>query len=117
VRHIARSNIVGAPGDRHGSRNMLRVVDLLYVICALGCALAWSFTSFVSRRLLAGIAIGGSSVPASIFPRKSHQIIFEHGVAAIHHGVFLMPETRGVAPERMNEQLRTAERKVSRRNM
>jgi len=49
---------------------MLRVVDLLYVICALGCALAWSFTSFVSRRLLAGIAIGGSSVPASIFPEE-----------------------------------------------
>jgi len=27
--------------------------------------------------------------------------------AAIHHGIFLMPETRGVAPERMKRQLRT----------
>ena len=30
---------------------------------------------------------------------------------------FLMPETRGGALERMNERLRAAERKVSRRNM
>jgi hypothetical protein len=30
---------------------------------------------------------------------------------------FSMPETRGAALERVNEQLRTAERKVSRRNM
>jgi hypothetical protein len=30
---------------------------------------------------------------------------------------FLMPETRGVAPERMYERLRMSERKVSRRNM
>jgi hypothetical protein len=30
---------------------------------------------------------------------------------------FLMPETRGVALERMNDALGTAERKVSRRNM
>src|SRR5258708_1802023 len=39
--------VVGGPGDRYGSRNMLRVIGLLYVISALGSALAWSFTSFV----------------------------------------------------------------------
>jgi MFS family permease len=39
--------IVGGSGDRYGSRNMLRVVGLLYVISALSCALAWNFKSFV----------------------------------------------------------------------
>ncbi|HEY2634712.1 MAG TPA: hypothetical protein VGI51_08305 [Steroidobacteraceae bacterium] len=56
--HIVRSNIVGERVARHGSRNMRRVVDLLHVISALSCSLAWSFTSFVSCRLLAGIAVG-----------------------------------------------------------
>jgi hypothetical protein len=59
--------IAGRPGDRFGSRNMLRVVGMLYVISALGCALAWSFTSFVLCRFLAGIAIGGSSVLAPVY--------------------------------------------------
>jgi Sugar (and other) transporter len=59
--------IVGGPGDRCGSRNMLRVVGMLYVISALSCALAWNFTSFVLCRFLAGIAIGGSSVLAPVY--------------------------------------------------
>ncbi|HME40837.1 MAG TPA: sugar porter family MFS transporter [Steroidobacteraceae bacterium] len=59
--------IAGRPGDRYGSRNMLRVVGLLYVISALGCALAWNFTSFLLWRFLAGIAIGGSSVLAPVY--------------------------------------------------
>src|SRR3984957_10914641 len=42
--------IAGRPGDRYGSRDMLRVVGMLYVISALGCALAWNFTSFAACR-------------------------------------------------------------------
>jgi sugar porter (SP) family MFS transporter len=59
--------IIGAPGDRYGSRDMLRVVGMLYVISALGCALAWNITSFAVCRFLAGIAIGGSSVLAPVY--------------------------------------------------
>jgi sugar porter (SP) family MFS transporter len=59
--------IIGAPGDRYGSRNMLRVVGMLYVISALGSALAWNFMSFAVCRFLAGIAIGGSSVLAPVY--------------------------------------------------
>jgi sugar porter (SP) family MFS transporter len=59
--------IIGTPGDRYGSRDMLRVVGMLYVISALGCALAWNFTSFAVFRFLAGIAIGGSSVLAPVY--------------------------------------------------
>jgi sugar porter (SP) family MFS transporter len=59
--------VAGKPGDRHGSRNMLRVVGLLYVFSALGCAFAWNLTSFIGWRFLAGIAIGGSSVLAPVY--------------------------------------------------
>jgi sugar porter (SP) family MFS transporter len=59
--------VAGGPGDRYGSRDMLRVIGLLYLISALGCALAWNLTSFVACRFLAGIAIGGSSVLAPVY--------------------------------------------------
>jgi sugar porter (SP) family MFS transporter len=59
--------IVGRPGDRYGSRDVLRVVGLLYVISALGCALAWNIASFVVWRFIAGLAIGASSVLAPVY--------------------------------------------------
>jgi sugar porter (SP) family MFS transporter len=59
--------IAGWPGDRYGSRDVLRVVGLLYLISALGCALAWSIASFVICRFIAGLAIGASSVLAPVY--------------------------------------------------
>jgi sugar porter (SP) family MFS transporter len=59
--------IAGRPGDRYGSRDMLRVVGFLYVISALGSAMAWSVSSFVVCRFLTGVAIGGSSVLAPVY--------------------------------------------------
>jgi len=59
--------IAGRPGDRYGSRNMLRVVGLLYVISALGSAAAWNLSAFVVCRFLAGVAIGASSVLAPVY--------------------------------------------------
>jgi len=59
--------IAGGPGDRYGSRDMLRVIGLLYVLSAVGCAVAWNLTSFAAFRFLAGIAIGGSSVLAPVY--------------------------------------------------
>jgi sugar porter (SP) family MFS transporter len=58
---------IGQPGDRYGSRDMLRFIGLLYVISALGCAFAWNLQSFAACRFLAGIAIGGSSVLAPVY--------------------------------------------------
>lgn len=57
----------GAPGDRFGSRNTLRVIGALYTMAALGCALAWNLPSFVIFRFLVGLAIGGSSVLAPVY--------------------------------------------------
>ena len=59
--------IAGRPGDRYGSRDMLRLVGLLYVLSSLGSALSWNLSSFVIARFLAGIAIGASSVLAPVY--------------------------------------------------
>jgi sugar porter (SP) family MFS transporter len=58
---------IGWPGDRWGSRDMLRVVGALYVVSAIGCAYAWNLPSFLAFRFLAGIAIGSSSVLAPVY--------------------------------------------------
>jgi sugar porter (SP) family MFS transporter len=59
--------IAGRPGDRYGSRDVLRVIGLLYLISALGCALSLSFATFVVCRFIAGLAIGASSVLAPVY--------------------------------------------------
>ncbi|MBD8619327.1 sugar porter family MFS transporter [Sphingomonas sp. CFBP 13728] len=58
---------IGTLGDRYGSRNVLRILAFLYVVTALGCALAWNWHSFLSFRFINGIAIGGSSVLAPAY--------------------------------------------------
>jgi sugar porter (SP) family MFS transporter len=50
------------PGDKYGRRNSLRGMAVLYLVSALGCAAAWSWTALVVFRLICGLAIGGSSV-------------------------------------------------------
>ena len=64
---LAGALLAGRPGDRYGSRDMLRIVALLYVISALGSAAAWNLSSFAVCRFLAGVAIGASSVLAPVY--------------------------------------------------
>ncbi len=52
----------GIPGDRYGRRDGLRIMAVLYLISALGCALAWDWYSLVFFRFIGGLGIGGSSV-------------------------------------------------------
>jgi sugar porter (SP) family MFS transporter len=58
---------MGRPGDRFGSRDVLKFIGLLYLGAALGCALAWNLPSFLIGRFLIGVAIGGSSVLAPVY--------------------------------------------------
>ncbi|WP_454887419.1 sugar porter family MFS transporter [Sphingomonas oryzagri] len=57
----------GLPGDRFGSRDTLRVLAIFYVVAGLGCAFAWSWGSLMAFRVLAGLAVGGSSVLAPVY--------------------------------------------------
>lgn len=59
---VIGSLLAGIPGDKYGRRDSLRVMAILYLISALGCALAWNWTSLVFFRFIGGLGIGGSSV-------------------------------------------------------
>src|ERR1700704_2210003 len=59
---VIGSMLAGIPGDRYGRRDSLRGMAVLYVVSALGCALAWNWTALVIFRFIGGLAIGGSSV-------------------------------------------------------
>jgi len=54
--------LAGIPGDRYGRRDSLRVMAVLYLVSALGCAFAWSWSALVVARFIGGLGIGGSSV-------------------------------------------------------
>jgi len=59
---ILGAMFAGIPGDRWGRRDSLRVMAILYLISALGCAFAWDWYSLVFFRFIGGLGIGGSSV-------------------------------------------------------
>lgn len=59
---IVGAMFAGIPGDKLGRRDSLRIMAVLYVISALGCAFAWSWPALVFFRFIGGLGIGGSSV-------------------------------------------------------
>jgi sugar porter (SP) family MFS transporter len=64
---VAGAILSGPFGQRIGSRAALRWMGLLYVISALGCALAGSWWTLLLFRALGGIGIGGSSVLGPVY--------------------------------------------------
>ena len=59
--------LAGKLGDRYGSRDMLKVVGLFYLVSAIGCSMTWSLESFITFRFIGGLAVGGSSVLAPVY--------------------------------------------------
>src|SRR6266576_6436881 len=59
---ILGSMFAGIPGDKIGRRDSLRAMAVLYLVSALGCALAWNWYALVTFRFIGGLGIGGSSV-------------------------------------------------------
>jgi len=54
--------LAGIPGQRIGRRDSLRIMAFLYVISAIGSALAWNWDALLAFRVIGGLGIGGSSV-------------------------------------------------------
>ena len=54
-------------GERLGPRSSLRVMAVLYVLSAIGCAAALNWPVLVVSRFAVGLAIGGSSVLAPMY--------------------------------------------------
>lgn len=59
--------LAGLPADRMGRRNTLFILALLYLVSALGSALAWDWYSFLAFRLIGGLGVGASSVVAPMY--------------------------------------------------
>jgi len=57
----------GALGQHFGSREMLRLTAVLYVISAIGCAFAPSWILLLAARFIGGLGIGGSSVLGPVY--------------------------------------------------
>src|SRR5260370_1810434 len=59
---ILGSMLAGIPGDKFGRRDSLRVMAVLYLVSALGCAFAGNWSQLVLFRFIGGFGIGGSSL-------------------------------------------------------
>jgi sugar porter (SP) family MFS transporter len=59
---VAGAILASIPADRYGRLYSLRICGILFLVSAVGCALAWDWNSLMVARLLGGLAIGGSSV-------------------------------------------------------
>lgn len=57
----------GMVGQKIGGRETLRLTAVLYVLSAIGCALAWSWPSLMVFRFLGGLGIGASSVLGPVY--------------------------------------------------
>ena len=59
---ILGAMLAGIPGERLGRRDSLRLMAILYLVSAFGCAGAWNWYALVFFRFIGGLGIGGSSV-------------------------------------------------------
>ena len=57
----------GKPADKYGRRPILFIIAALYVITAIGTAMAPNLSLFIIFRFLGGIGVGASSVVASMY--------------------------------------------------
>jgi len=58
---------IGRPGDYFGRRTMLRFLALLFLISAIGTALATELWIFIFFRFIGGLAVGGASVLSPMY--------------------------------------------------
>lgn len=59
--------VTGRPGDMFGSRRVLGVLGLFYLVSGIGCAIVSDWSGFLALRFICGLAIGGSSVLAPVY--------------------------------------------------
>src|ERR1700734_2539538 len=57
----------GVVGHKLGGRETLRLTAVLYVISAIGSALAWNWPAFMLFRFIGGLGIGASSVLGPVY--------------------------------------------------
>jgi len=64
---VVGSLLGGWPTDRFGRRATLLWIGALYVVSAVGCAVAWSVGALIVARFIGGLGIGISTVAAPLY--------------------------------------------------
>lgn len=64
---ILGTQVAGKPGDLLGRKRTLMVAALLFLISAIGSALAQGFSEFVVYRMIGGVAVGAASVISPVY--------------------------------------------------
>jgi SP family arabinose:H+ symporter-like MFS transporter len=64
---VIGSMLAGIPGEKLGGRESLRIMAVLYIVSAVGCAAAWNWPMLVLFRFIGGLGIGGSSVIGPVY--------------------------------------------------
>ncbi len=64
---VVGSFSAGVVGHKLGSRETLRLTAMLYVLSAIGSALAWNWPSLMVFRFIGGLGIGASSVLGPVY--------------------------------------------------
>ncbi|HMP54191.1 MAG TPA: MFS transporter, partial [Candidatus Melainabacteria bacterium] len=64
---IVGSISAGLPADKLGRRNSLFIAAVLYLVSALGCALAPTWAFLVASRFVGGIGVGLASVLSPMY--------------------------------------------------
>ena len=59
--------IAGRPADRYGRKPVLMLIAVLYLMSALGCAMAANVSTLIIFRFIGGIGVGASSVVAPMY--------------------------------------------------
>ncbi len=64
---VLGSLFAGLVAQRLGGRRSMSLTALLYMVSALGCALAWTWPAVICFRFIGGLGIGASSVVAPVY--------------------------------------------------
>ncbi len=64
---ILGSIVVSRPSDVFGRRTVLLWMAIFYIISAVGCGIAWDWTSLLIFRFIGGIGVGGASVVSPMY--------------------------------------------------
>lgn len=61
------SLVAGRPADWWGRRPVLTILAVLFLVSAVGCALAWNWYALLAFRCLGGVAVGAASVVCPMY--------------------------------------------------
>ena len=64
---VLGSVVAAAPAQRYGRKKVLTAIALMYLVSALGCAMASGWLPFVIFRFIGGLAVGASSVVGPMY--------------------------------------------------